>query len=875
MRKTIERLLLLGALLAPLLLLVALAGLWRNRDPVLRLREPGDYPWEFRVVSSTVKRDTHLSPLLPADSLAGQRLVDLGGGTGYRSLLFEDPATRNPAPPYWNRADSLLSLDRPWTALDGEGRAWVALLLDRVGQAPELACFATEVDGSGRLGGAPVELGPPPGGARLVEAPAGAPIPWRTRSRLLAFGELLAEAPGPEAVVQSYWQSSDFRRQRVQVDLYSIECWQRRWSLELPTCASGAVMQPDAEGGPRLLLSSDTPCNGREALGLDDSRAWLVAIGLRDGRVVGEPFLPGGPDAPPSESRAIAVPGDVRRVLYATRAKTEPDSSRDALRLLDANDLGTLAQRGTGPLLDWMVVPAGRRSGGFAVLGKTADHRLRRWNARLEPDGELRLADDFQLIGAAPALDGSALPGAFLLGSSSGRLLLVDGGLRVLCADALVEGPLRVIHGAQPDHAVLPRYRVDGAEHWILNTGDAALVGVWHRRSPWARRAAGAALATAFAWLLFWLLVLARRQRFARAARRVLFGRARDPILLLDAGGRTMEANRGFEELLQAAAPQAPAFRPGRPAADLLRRAGLSELAARLDAPAEWEGRLQLPQDGQPAPFGVRLEALEHRGGRVGWALILQDRVALLAGHRSQTLNLIAEGSAHNMKSPLQAVLLNAESLLRQLRGEGATDRERMRCEAEDIAFLARALATDIDDLLRVGHRDVELAPVDPATFLKRYRKLLQRRAGRPDIRVELAVDEGLPRIRADRFFLLSVLLQLVDNAIKAVGDRGSIVVSARPLGDAETAGDGRLTGGLRLEVADDGSGLDPGELDRFCRPGCGRFRNGHGIGLAVVRTVVHDHGGRLSVDSRPGQGARFRIDLPRWTKIDEEPTHA
>jgi len=67
---------------------------------------------------------------------------------------------------------------------------------------------------------------------------------------------------------------------------------------------------------------------------------------------------------------------------------------------------------------------------------------------------------------------------------------------------------------------------------------------------------------------------------------------------------------------------------------------------------------------------------------------------------------------------------------------------------------------------------------------------------------------------------------------------------------------------GVRLEVADTGQGLTPEECDRLFTPYYTTKTHGTGLGLAMVQSVVSDHKGRISVESEPGKGATFRIDL-------------
>jgi signal transduction histidine kinase len=115
--------------------------------------------------------------------------------------------------------------------------------------------------------------------------------------------------------------------------------------------------------------------------------------------------------------------------------------------------------------------------------------------------------------------------------------------------------------------------------------------------------------------------------------------------------------------------------------------------------------------------------------------------------------------------------------------------------------------------------------------------------------------DAGLPSLDLDPLRMKQVLTNLVENAIRAMPDGGSILLAARVDGDS-----------LVIEVTDDGPGIAP-ELrstlfDRFTKSAGSR---GSGLGLAIARAIVTAHGGSIDASSGPeGKGTTLRISLPR-----------
>jgi len=112
--------------------------------------------------------------------------------------------------------------------------------------------------------------------------------------------------------------------------------------------------------------------------------------------------------------------------------------------------------------------------------------------------------------------------------------------------------------------------------------------------------------------------------------------------------------------------------------------------------------------------------------------------------------------------------------------------------------------------------------------------------------------------VQGDGSALRRAILNLVDNAVKYTPAGGRVVISLERARDR-----------VALVVEDTGIGIDPADVRRifepFVRLDTGRSRDtgGSGLGLAIARSIVVTHGGALEVDSRPGGGSRFTIQLP------------
>ncbi|MGC4116669.1 MAG: HAMP domain-containing sensor histidine kinase [Myxococcales bacterium] len=212
---------------------------------------------------------------------------------------------------------------------------------------------------------------------------------------------------------------------------------------------------------------------------------------------------------------------------------------------------------------------------------------------------------------------------------------------------------------------------------------------------------------------------------------------------------------------------------------------------------------------------------------------------------------------AHDLRSPLQAMTVPLDALLRQARsGQVRTSvatLERMRHAGARLEHLIRDLldAARIEsDRLRVDPRPVAL----PALAAALARQIAPTIASHP---ITVEVRGQPPPVRADPLRVEQVLTNLVENAAKYSKDGSPIAL--------EIAQDG---GGVAVSVADRGQGIAPEDLprlfDRYYQTARARKqRSGLGLGLYIAKGVAEAHGGQLTVESRPEVGSTFRLWLP------------
>ncbi len=214
---------------------------------------------------------------------------------------------------------------------------------------------------------------------------------------------------------------------------------------------------------------------------------------------------------------------------------------------------------------------------------------------------------------------------------------------------------------------------------------------------------------------------------------------------------------------------------------------------------------------------------------------------------------------SHELRTPLSVVLLQVSTLIKYYDRLADAQRREMVGEIQQQAHVLRELIEDILELSRFdAHRSMpqkqwfDLASHCDELILSLEPTLREKH-------LELTVNQRLASsyIRADPQQVMRILRNLLSNASKYTAEGGHITLEIAPVGD-----------NVRLTVADTGIGIAPEDqiyvFDRFYRAEeASRMASGTGLGLAITKEIVDLHGGRIELDSTPGEGSTFTIYLP------------
>ena len=269
---------------------------------------------------------------------------------------------------------------------------------------------------------------------------------------------------------------------------------------------------------------------------------------------------------------------------------------------------------------------------------------------------------------------------------------------------------------------------------------------------------------------------------------------------------------------------------------------------ARQVAAGKWDTRVEVKSRDEVGQLAKNFNEMTRQ--------LAEQRDRLVQTERVAAWRELAQRLAHELKNPLFPLQLTIENMQRA--------RTQMPEQFDEIFNESTGtLRAEIQNLKTVVGRFSDFSKM-PAPQLQDVNlnesvrsavKLYDAQfhaMGRPPITPELYLDEHMPTIQADPDLLYRALSNLVLNSLDAMPTGGTLTI--------RTA---QRDGMARVEISDTGAGLTPEECDRLFTPYYTTKRHGTGLGLAIVQSIVSDHHGRISVESNPGTGATFRIDLP------------
>ena len=234
---------------------------------------------------------------------------------------------------------------------------------------------------------------------------------------------------------------------------------------------------------------------------------------------------------------------------------------------------------------------------------------------------------------------------------------------------------------------------------------------------------------------------------------------------------------------------------------------------------------------------------------------LLETRMELARIARVTTLGALTASIAHEINQPLTAVITSAGAGLQWLSAEPPNLTEVRRTldriardgqRASDVIARIRALAR---------RAPVKMDPLDINDAIREVIALMQAEITHSRVALDMKLVDPVPPIRGDRVQLQQVILNLILNAVEAMGDaeRRELALETREDGGAK----------LVVSVRDSGPGLDPATVDRLFQACYSTKPGGMGMGLSICRPIIEAHQGKIWARANPERGSTFEFALP------------
>ena len=237
-------------------------------------------------------------------------------------------------------------------------------------------------------------------------------------------------------------------------------------------------------------------------------------------------------------------------------------------------------------------------------------------------------------------------------------------------------------------------------------------------------------------------------------------------------------------------------------------------------------------------------------GTGIDVTLLNQIQEQLRKTERIAELGTLASGMAHEIGTPMNVILGRAEYLMDRVK------EEPVKKGLQTIVAQVERITKVMNQMLAFARRKPpERGPLDLKDIVEDSLELFRERLAKARVTVELALDDHCPAAQADADQMRQVLINLIMNALHAMEGGGTLRVGLESEQDR-----------VKLTVTDTGHGIPKDALQKIFEPffTTKEFGKGTGLGLTVVKGIIEEHQGTITVDSEEGRGTRFTVLLPK-----------
>jgi len=266
----------------------------------------------------------------------------------------------------------------------------------------------------------------------------------------------------------------------------------------------------------------------------------------------------------------------------------------------------------------------------------------------------------------------------------------------------------------------------------------------------------------------------------------------------------------------------------------------------------ERETRIDLR--GESVTLLISLSVLrDERNNYLGMVLVFDDLTELIKGQRAAAWREVARRIAHEIKNPLTPIQLSAQRLQKRF-GDSVADKSGIfnECTSTIIKQVdeLKTLVNEFSSFARMPAANPE--PSNLSAIIRET--IVLYKEGHRAVEFRSEIPDDLPLLNLDRSQVKRVFINLLENAVEAVNGNGEVAISGEYDEDDAV---------VRVEVADNGRGIDSQEKDRLFEPYFSTKRGGTGLGLAIVDAIMKEHKGSIRVRDNLPAGTRFILEFP------------
>ncbi len=241
------------------------------------------------------------------------------------------------------------------------------------------------------------------------------------------------------------------------------------------------------------------------------------------------------------------------------------------------------------------------------------------------------------------------------------------------------------------------------------------------------------------------------------------------------------------------------------------------------------------------------------------WMRRTIDRTRRIASSARQQEHLVELGTltgglAHEIRNPLSTIKVNLQLLGEELDTPTATEQHkrwlrRLRAVETEVSRMQETL----EDFLRfAGKYELDPVDIDFRTILSDLVDFYAPQAQAAGVQIRTSVNDAPLPVRVDADLIKQAMLNLMINAQQAMGSGGDLIIRAH-----------RTAEKVHVEVIDTGPGMEPEVAKSIFKAYFTTKRGGTGLGLPTAHRIIRAHDGQITVDTAPGKGTRFVIELP------------